>query len=639
MEDISASPSTAETPKSTHQAPGTSRRKTEDHKHSDNSRRIPINLRKDPNIEIFEDARQSHKEAQRGARERARQRLRDRSKTTSRKLSIDSPEIGADPPRVPDPPLASDNPDITHSGDELEAGYSGSLISPILRTTRSPLAFRSPVNPDVSGGDIDTEVSFAQRFPPNQLVLDPAGAEPQSHPPGALAPDPDRVEQPNRGSHLPLGAPGESDVNMRPEHSAQDRVPVSESSLARILDDKLGGLARADDLHKVMERVDQNAANTTRLGMRMSELETKINDNKLAATATIREIVKSVLEEKTSSSSGMSLEENTTISRDHRRSESPAFRPSAQYTAEILKNRNEYNIARRSIRLWPISGETELEIKEEVLAFLTSALGFPLSRLDGLAGVGIRRTNQLRNSPIYDEVSVSFPDTYLRDEIMSRGSRLSGFVDDSGRPTAGMRMEIPPHLESHFKLLREISFSLRSNHGRGTRTYVKFDDDAMDLFLEVRLQGERSWTRIDVDLARDMRRENGRLAARRLLRHDRDRAHRPQGDGNFSHFATGGNAAPVGGHRRVPSPSNHSTPQRSTSDVNPPAPQPPRTLHAITASSRPPADVDMTNASPANTAPPTYGAPDPSVSSLSSACDSAPPLPWRPKPRPPPAAM
>ena len=153
--------------------------------------------------------------------------------------------------------------------------------------------------------EADSEVFFTPlALPPNQLALDPSITAPNTL--GALN---DTIPWPD---HIPpLVDPPEQEGN---------QTTTDMASFIAILDKKLRGLARTSDLDKVIQKTDENAANTNRLALKVEELNKKINNKSLQSDHRIRQIINSVLEEReaAASSSGMSIEENT-VSSDHNR--------------------------------------------------------------------------------------------------------------------------------------------------------------------------------------------------------------------------------------------------------------------------------------------------------------------------------
>ena len=102
---------------------------------------------------------------------------------------------------------------------------------------------------------------------------------------------------------------------------------------------------------------------------------------------------------------------------------------------------------------------------------------------------------------------VVFYDIESRDLVAAHSKHLSSAVDDQGNPTAGLRMDIPLHLMSTFKLLEAHGHKMRMRYGSDFKRHVRFDDGRKSLYLNVRLPGERLWTRISPDFAGECARE------------------------------------------------------------------------------------------------------------------------------------
>ena len=70
------------------------------------------------------------------------------------------------------------------------------------------------------------------------------------------------------------------------------------------------------------------------------------------------------------------------------------------------------------------------------------------------------------------------------------------------RSTAGIRVDIPGFLRSEEKILEEYGRRIRTKH-RGTKHHIKFDEGETTIFLNIRKAGERDWTRVYPDDARE----------------------------------------------------------------------------------------------------------------------------------------
>ena len=162
-------------------------------------------------------------------------------------------------------------------------------------------------------------------------------------------------------------------------------------------------------------------------------------------------------------------------------------RPSASTTHE----RTQFAVARKSARFWPIEGKTQEEIFRNLKDFCNGALGCPEGEDLGL--VSAVRAKSAPKGRAYLEVIATFKDNSARDYIFSRGSYLASYKDASGRPTCGIRLHIPAHLMNSFKLLESYGVDLKRRHKHLIRKYVKFDEQAEDLYLHVKHDNDTDW--------------------------------------------------------------------------------------------------------------------------------------------------
>ena len=109
------------------------------------------------------------------------------------------------------------------------------------------------------------------------------------------------------------------------------------------------------------------------------------------------------------------------------------------------------------------------------------------------------------NSTLHLEALVTFADVFDRDFYFSRARNLAKYRSDDGSPTAGIRLDIPPFLMPTFKMLSDHGHDIRNANGRETRRYVKFDEGAGSLYLEVKLPGQSKWIKIKPDQTRSFR--------------------------------------------------------------------------------------------------------------------------------------
>ena len=112
---------------------------------------------------------------------------------------------------------------------------------------------------------------------------------------------------------------------------------------------------------------------------------------------------------------------------------------------------------------------------------------------------------RVRTSPqgsVYKETLVTFQEANECNFYFSKARNLAEFRDPSGNPTVGMRMGFPPFLLPTFKMLNDHGYEIKKVNGPDTKRYVKFDDDNLSLYLEIRLPGQSKWIKVRPEQAR-----------------------------------------------------------------------------------------------------------------------------------------
>ena len=145
--------------------------------------------------------------------------------------------------------------------------------------------------------------------------------------------------------------------------------------------------------------------------------------------------------------------------------------------------------ARRSLRLWPISGSVLADVWESTRDFLYKLLGLGSIGEDQIENIA--RPERQSGFGVKDEAIVLFKFAETRDSVIGASSKLSNMIDTNNKPTAGIRIEVPRGLRPTFNILRRYGHQLKMRHGTRTRHYVKFDNAMMTIFLNVRLPGRR----------------------------------------------------------------------------------------------------------------------------------------------------
>ena len=182
-------------------------------------------------------------------------------------------------------------------------------------------------------------------------------------------------------------------------------------------------------------------------------------------------------------------------------------KPAMTMVSRLNKQEEGFHLARRQLRLWPIK-----EGRKECLeAFLTEKL-----RMNGdfvreeLGSVEISKVKEPRNKN-KDEYVITFESKQIRDEVKAAAPNLANHRD-----SAGMRLQVPAHLQPDFHALMNLSFDLKKRHP-GLKRNIKFDEVDLGLFMDLKLNDEAEWRRIKPDRARAA---NKRRSKRRSMEQD-----------------------------------------------------------------------------------------------------------------------
>ena len=145
---------------------------------------------------------------------------------------------------------------------------------------------------------------------------------------------------------------------------------------------------------------------------------------------------------------------------------------------------------RRSLRIWPVPGPNR---RDSFVEFLKNKMEFDEDSIKDLGSYTVQETraNKARNP---EEVLVYFESKESRDLVKGGGTKLAKYGQ-----TAGIRIQVPGHLMSNFRVLESLAFHLKQKDST-LRRVVKFDEDCMDLFMDVKVMGE--WRRVYPDQAR-----------------------------------------------------------------------------------------------------------------------------------------
>ena len=160
----------------------------------------------------------------------------------------------------------------------------------------------------------------------------------------------------------------------------------------------------------------------------------------------------------------------------------------------------DYDHARRSLRLRPIGGSMREDLWRNACFFLQSHLC--LNNIVERDVSSISRPKISSGRAAKDEIIIKFANIATWDTVVRASAKLAGSIDRDGRPTAGIRIKVPRRLRMAFSILFRYGQQLTGRHGEGTRKHVKFDNTTRSLYLNVKLPGDERWSRVSLEVAR-----------------------------------------------------------------------------------------------------------------------------------------
>ena len=183
---------------------------------------------------------------------------------------------------------------------------------------------------------------------------------------------------------------------------------------------------------------------------------------------------------------------------------------------ELDKERS-YLWARRSMRMWPATITTDAKtLLVAARIFCITILKMPADDAGALQITDAIAAPPTRRGRIKDEIIVTFKTAAERDLVQAFTPNLKEL-----KGAAGVRLEIPEHLQTTFKLLEGHANGVRSKYPEGIKRSIKYDDSERSLALDICLPGSTSWHRISPVQAleaKKAREEEERASVRSLPR-------------------------------------------------------------------------------------------------------------------------
>ena len=142
--------------------------------------------------------------------------------------------------------------------------------------------------------------------------------------------------------------------------------------------------------------------------------------------------------------------------------------------------------------MWPVKGASVEGLKE----FLYNRLDMTADFVENDMG-NVVICRHVEKRPRYkDEVCVTFESKNIRDVVKAQGPNLAGCKEE-----AGMRLEIPDHLQKDFKSLMALAYDIKKTNP-DLRRNVKFDEDNQGIYMDIQTKKEGAWRRVRPEQAR-----------------------------------------------------------------------------------------------------------------------------------------
>lgn len=264
--------------------------------------------------------------------------------------------------------------------------------------------------------------------------------------------------------------------------------------------------ARVDRVDRLLqsniERIDNNAKSVREMEGKLERIEknvvSRLESNEKEIRQRDRELEQKV-EDMFKKKEAETLEQiKMTVADAMKKSPPPQRQPESVVIQE--RNRDTYDIHRRSLRFWPVRGD---DLQKALMTFLREKMKLgdlaiheigPVS-VQKLAGAAERKRGK---------ILATFQDKETRDMVKASAVNLAGSSD------AGTRLQVPGYLMDNFRALEAVGYSMKKID-KNTKRSIKFDDCNLDLVMDVKVGDD--WMRINATEARAVCRENPDLRA------------------------------------------------------------------------------------------------------------------------------
>ena len=358
-------------------------------------------------------------------------------------------------------------------------------------------------------------------------IVPPAGSVPDLGQSFLTNPPPDPLSTPKQTVCPPVDIGGDPDVEDSPKTNRSGRkrrLPVdsAERKQKRKMATKPGQAKEDDDpfaklakmIKNIESKIEQSEVRmatkieskidtlSTKLESRLDKTEAAISETQeelreikeIASEANIRKIVGAALADRPEASREPGLRPRPFRAFDS----GPGFastpaRPNEGGNTEAKDER--YWLARRQLRIWPVTDSSSGGLEAGVRDFLRDRLLVSESRLPSIKFT-VQPIESRRDSAIKDQVVVTFDDSRTRDEVKSKTTNLRG--SDKG---VGCQLEPPDHLRGQYAAFQNLAFCLKKKNPELKRN-IKFDDRELSLIMDIKT--DEGWKTIEYQAARDL---------------------------------------------------------------------------------------------------------------------------------------
>ena len=236
-------------------------------------------------------------------------------------------------------------------------------------------------------------------------------------------------------------------------------------------------------VNKIEKRIDDNSAAIKKVGEDTALEMKKLRQHCDESQAKFEERIEKKLEER-----------ETNIERRIAMIEAKSSRAGALVTSvdspgKKKKRDQAYEVARRTLKMWPIRGS---DLEDSVRVFLKTKLKIDDDRIKSVGQIAVKISIG-RAAKEKAEVLATFETREDRDFVKSMGINLAN------QSSVGMSIHVPGFLLDNFYALSSIGYSIRQNQD-GVKRSIKFDDAIQNIYLDIFIGGK--WKRIHPHEAR-----------------------------------------------------------------------------------------------------------------------------------------